>query len=167
MNLLKLISLVVAAALFVPAIAQTSATSKEQASDSDSMNMQILRDKVKADKRLAVAQNMELTDSEAKSFWPIYESYQADLAKINERMKQVIITYADAYRAGAVPNETALKLLQESLATQDAEAQLARSYVPKLEKALPEWKVARYIQIETKIRALVRYELAAAIPLVQ
>jgi len=166
MNLLKLISLVVAAALLVPAVARTSATSKAPASDSDSINMQILRDKVKADKRLAVAQNMELTDSEATSFWPIYDSYQADLGKINERMKQVVLGYAAAYRAGAVPNETAHKLLQESLATQDADVQLVRSYVPKLEKALPECKVARYIQIETKIRAVIRYELASQIPLV-
>jgi hypothetical protein len=37
--------------------------------------------------------------------------------------------------------------------------------VPKLEKAIPAAKVARYIQIENKIRALLRYELAAEIPL--
>ena len=32
---------------------------------------------------------------------------------------------------------------------------------------LPAMKAARYIQIENKIRAAIRYELAAAIPLVQ
>jgi hypothetical protein len=38
-------------------------------------NMQILRDKIKADKKLLVAANMELTESEAKGFWPVYEEY--------------------------------------------------------------------------------------------
>jgi hypothetical protein len=167
MNLLKSVWLVVAAALVVPAVAQTSAAGEAATADSVSMNMQILRDKVRADKKLEVAQNMQLTDSEATAFWPIYEAYQTDLGKINERMKKVILEYAAAYNGGPVTNETAKKLLEESLATQEADVQLVRSYVPKLEKALPEMKVARYIQIETKIRALVRYELASQIPLVQ
>jgi hypothetical protein len=34
-------------------------------------------------------------------------------------------------------------------------------------EVLPGAKVAHYIQVETKIRAIVRYELAAQIPLVQ
>ena len=44
---------------------------------------------------------------------------------------------------------------------------LKRSYVPKLEKVIPGMKVARYIQIENKIRAIGKYELASNIPLVQ
>ena len=39
--------------------------------------------------------------------------------------------------------------------------------MPKILAALPATKAARYIQIENKIRAAVRYELAAGIPLVQ
>ena len=39
--------------------------------------------------------------------------------------------------------------------------------MPKLEKVIPGMKVARYMQIENKIRAVIRYELAASIPLVE
>jgi hypothetical protein len=38
------------------------------AQDKPADNMQILRDKIKADKKLVVATNMELTESEAKGF---------------------------------------------------------------------------------------------------
>jgi hypothetical protein len=140
----------------VPAVAQTQPTSTD---------MQILADKVKADKKALVAQNMELTEAEAKSFWPIYDAYQQDLQKINNRLAQTIVAYADAYNKGAVDNATAKKLLGEALAIQKSELKLQQTYVPKLEKVLPEVKVARYIQIENKIRALVRYELASKIPL--
>jgi hypothetical protein len=75
--------------------------------------------------------------------------------------------YADAYNKRTVPDETAKKLLNDYLAVEEAELKLKRSYVPKLEKAIPGMKVARYLQIENKIRALVKYELAAQIPLVQ
>ncbi len=43
------------------------------AEDKPADNMEILRDKLKADKKLLVAANMGLTESEAKDFWPIYD----------------------------------------------------------------------------------------------
>ena len=167
MNRLKSAWLVIAVSLVVPAIAQTSVSDKAPTGDSTAMNMQILRDKVRADKKLVVAQNMQLTDSEANAFWPIYEAYQTDLGKINERIRKVILAYAAAYNSGPVTNEEAKKLMEEWLGAQDADVQLMRSYVPKLEKALPDMKVTRYIQIETKIRAIERYELSSQIPLVE
>lgn len=130
-------------------------------------DMQILADKVKADKKLVVAANMQLTDAEAKNFWPVYDAYQADLQKINQRLGMLIKNYADEYNKGAVSGETAKKLLNEMLAVEEAEVKLKRSYVPRLEKAIPATKVARYMQVENKIRAVIRYELAANIPLVQ
>ena len=136
------------------------------ASDS-AEKMEILREKLSADKKQVVADNMNLTDREAKAFWPIYEAYQQDQYKINLRMANVINDYALAYNKGAVLNDTAKRLLDESIAIELAEAKLKQSYVPKLGKALPAAKVARYIQIENKIRAIIRYELAGAIPLVE
>ncbi len=52
------------------------------------------------------------------------------------------------------------------MAIDEAETKLRSSLVPKVMAVLPGSKAARYIQIENKIRALVRYELAAGIPLV-
>ncbi len=64
------------------------------AQDKPADNMQILREKIKADKKLLVAANMELTESEAKNFWPIYEDYQKELQKINERLGNLLQSYA-------------------------------------------------------------------------
>jgi len=41
--------------------------------------MELLRQKMKADKKLVVGANMDLTESEAQRFWPVYENYQRDL----------------------------------------------------------------------------------------
>jgi Spy/CpxP family protein refolding chaperone len=130
-------------------------------------NMDILRQKVKADKKLVVASNLNLTDAEGKAFWPVYDAYQKDLQQINERLAAAILAYADAYNKGPVANDVAKKLLDESLAIDAAEAAMKTAVVPKVMAALPAMKGARYIQIENKIRAAVRYELAANIPLVQ
>jgi hypothetical protein len=130
-------------------------------------NMQILREKIKADKKLLVAANMELTESEAKAFWPVYEQYQKDLTAINRRIVKLIESYAADYRANTMTDEKAKKLTADYVAIEKAEARLQESYVPKLIKVLPPKKVARYLQIENKIRAAIKYELAGGIPLVQ
>jgi len=127
--------------------------------------MQALKDKVKADKKLVVSANMNLTDAEAKGFWPVYDSYQKDLGGINQRLAKLIKDYADAYNGNTLDDPKAKTLLHEAVEIENAEAALKKSYIPKLEKVLPAKKVAVYLQIETKIRALVRYELASEIPL--
>ena len=145
------------AALAAPAMAQSSATT----------SMEILRQKIKADKKLVVSEALGLTDAEGKAFWPVYDAYQTDLAQINQRLVATIKAYAEAYNKGSVTNEVAKKLLDEAVAVDDAEAKLKSALVPKVVAALPATKAARYIQIENKIRAALRYELADSIPLVQ
>ena len=41
---------------------------------------------------------MELTESEAKNFWPIYDQYQKELQKINQRIVGLLESYADDFR---------------------------------------------------------------------
>ena len=130
-------------------------------------NMEILRQKVKADKKLVVAQNMQLTDAEGTAFWPVYDAYQKDLQGINQRMAALVQAYATAYNKGPVADDVAKKLLDEMIAIDEAEAKLKAALAPKVLGVLPATKAARYIQIENKIRAVVRYELADGIPLVQ
>jgi hypothetical protein len=144
----------------VPAFAQTAGTTDT--------NMQILMDKVKADKKLLVATNMGLTDAEGKDFWPLYEAYQKDLQQVNERLGKTIETYAEAYNQGkgSISNDTAKKILDEAISVEDQEVKLKRTYADKVGKVLPAAKTARYIQIENKIRAVIKFQLAQQIPLV-
>ena len=139
----------------VPALAQ----------DKQADNMQIVLEKVRADKKLLVAENMQLTESEAKAFWPVYERYQDELFLLRTRTIKLIKDYADAYEK--MTNETAKKLLDEYITIETLGPKLRQAYLPKFRKVLPEVKVARYYQIENKIQAALMYELAANIPFVK
>jgi GTPase Era involved in 16S rRNA processing len=130
-------------------------------------SMQILRDKIKADKKLLVATHMELTESEAQGFWPIYEQYQKDLQQINQRIANLLESYAADFRRQSLTDEKAKMLIEEAVAIEQAEAHLKSTYAPQLSKVLPVRKVARYLQIENKIRAIVKYDIASGVPLVQ
>lgn len=128
--------------------------------------MDVLRQKIRADKKLVVAANMDLKEAEAKGFWPVYDAYQADLGKLNERLAKLIRRYADHYKTNTLTDEAAKSLLDEAIAIEQAEVTMKQVYVPKLSYVLPATKVARYLQIENKIRAVIKYELADGIPLV-
>jgi len=135
--------------------------------DKPANNMEIVHEKLKADKKLIVSKYMELTESEAKNFWPVYEEYQADLQKINQRLLSMLQSYAADYRNKSLTDEKAQKLLDEWIAIENDDAKRRGSFVPKVMKALPAKKAARYLQIENEYRILLKYDLAATVPLVQ
>ncbi len=137
------------------------------AMDNADTNLQILLDKIHADKKLLVAANMDLSDAEGKAFWPVYDSYQKDLQGINKRLVKVISSYAEAWNNDALTDEKAKSLLDEALAIEESEVQLRKKHADKLFGVLSAKPVVRYLQIENKIRAAIRYDLAEEIPLVQ
>jgi hypothetical protein len=158
MKFTRMVILCAAALTAVPAFAQ---------SKSADTNMQILLDKVKADKKLVVAANMDLTDAEGKAFWAIYNDYQNDLQGLNERLSKTILAYADAYNKNTLTDEQANSLANAVLAIDQDEVTMRKTYTARLNGVLPGKKVARYLQIENKIRAVIRYEMADNIPLVE
>lgn len=141
------------------------AQTKPAAGDKPANNLQIIHEKLKADKKLIVSKYMELTEAEAKSFWPVYEEYQTDLQKIYERMGSLLKSYAAEYKS--LTDEKAKTLLDDWLALERDDAKRRQSYVPKILKALPGKKAARYVQIENEYRLLLDYDLATTVPLVQ
>jgi len=175
---MKTISLVLLAlAMGVPALAQDSSNpnkaqvvtqSTESATGtSKADNMGLLRDKLKADKKLIVSKYMELTEGEAKKFWPVYEDYQQDLQKSNERIGKLLESYAADYKANSLTDDKAKKLLDEWIALDTDDSNRRSAFAPKILQALPPKKAARYLQIENEYRVLLRYQLAAAVPLVK
>jgi hypothetical protein len=136
-----------------------SVSAQEKPSD----NMQIVLEKIRADKKLLVAENMQLTEAEAKAFWPVYDQYQDELFLLRTRTVKLINDFADAYEK--MTNDTAKKLMDEYMTIETLGPKLRQTYLPKFRKVLPEGKVARYYQIENKINAALMYELAKNIPL--
>jgi uncharacterized membrane-anchored protein YhcB (DUF1043 family) len=127
--------------------------------------MEALREKVQADKKLLVAATLDLTDAEAKAFWPVYGAYQSEMITHYDRVARLLDSYAKAYTA--MSDEAAGKLLGDFVAIEVDHAALLKRYVARFEKVLPARKVARLYQLENKIRALLSYELAREIPLVK
>jgi hypothetical protein len=137
------------------------------AQDKPANNKEIVHEKLKGDKKLIVTKYMALTAAEAKKFWPVYEEYQKDLQKIDERLLNLLESYATDYRNQSLTDDKAQKLLDEWIAIENDDAKRRASYVPKVMNALPPKKAARYLQIENEYRILMKYDLASIVPLVE
>jgi len=158
-NIKTILAFAVAAAITIGFVSPV--VSQDKPAD----NMQILREKIKADKKLVVASDMRLTESEAKAFWPVYEKYQDELFLLRTRTVKLINDYAEAYEK--MTNDKAKALLDELMKIESLGVKLREAYLPKFRQFLPEVKVVRYYQIENKINAALMYELAANIPLMK
>ena len=129
-------------------------------------NLEILAEKLKADKKLVVAMNMDLNSFEAKKFWPLYEAYQVQLQEVNVEINRIIGEYANAFNKGSVPNPLAKKLIEAVLKNEVQEMKLKIANYKAVESVLPAVKVARYMQIESKIRAIEKFGIASEVPLI-
>jgi len=155
----RILTVVVVAAVIVVAGA---ASALAQASETD--QRQQLRAEIQADRQAVVAANLGLTDAEGAAFWPVYREYRGELSKVGDRMQKLIQDYAKIYDTATA--EQAKPMVDEMLAIQQAELKVKESYLPKFRKVIPEVKVARFLQIENKIDALISLQLAADIPLI-
>ena len=154
-------------ALLMGAAAPGWSQSKSSGGDRPANNLEIVHEKLKADKKLIVSNYMELTESEAKKFWPVYEDYQKDLQKIDQRLLNLLQSYAADHRDNSLTDEKAKKLLDDWIAIEQDEAKRRGAFAPKVLQAVPPKKAARYLQIENEYRILMRYDIAATVPLVQ
>ena len=161
MHMTTRIGLLVIALAVALAVVAVPAVAQGQQADT----MQMVRDKIRADKKLLIAENLPLTAAEAKAFWPVYDSYQQELSALNDRMIKLIKEYANNYQT--MSDQTAKRLMDEYLAIDAARLKIRQAYIPRFRKVLREKQVARYYQLENKVQAAVSYELAAEIPLVK
>ena len=141
--------------------AGVAATAQDKPAD----NMEVLREKMRADKKAVVASVLELTEGEAKVFWPVYNAYQSDMITHYDRLLKLIDTFAKNY--DTMSDEMSMKILTDYLALERDYVALQNAYLPRFKKVLPPRKVARLYQVENKARALVNYDLARGIPLVK
>jgi hypothetical protein len=114
-------------------------------------------------KKLVVMENMDFTDEEAKAFWLVYEKHQEELFQVSQRGATLILAYASVYQT--LTDDQATKIIDEYYNIQDERLAIMKKMMVDVGKVLPGKKAFRYMQVESKLSAIARYELAKEIPL--
>jgi hypothetical protein len=153
------------AACVTMALSATPATAVEPGEAlPDKEQLSVLVQAIRANRRALVSVNLGLSQAESEKFWPLYDEYVNQLAPIGDRMAALIEEYIGSYRT--LSNEKALQLIKDYGAADAERLQVRRSYIDRFAEILPGRTVARFYQIENKMDAVVRYDLAATIPVI-
>ena len=159
-----LLAATVAAALFA-ASAQVAPAAAQDKPAPATMTSEQWMQRIQSDRAGIVMRSMELTPEQAKAFTPLYAKFQKELAPSRQQIGRAILDYVNA--DGKLSDANAQRLANQVLAADRDQARLHEKHFKDLLKVLPARKAARYVQIENKIDAVMRYETAKAIPLVQ
>ena len=127
--------------------------------------IQLLRTDLNTQKEQIVKETMQLDDKQARSFWPIYKDYEADLDKLGEEKLEIIQEYAASFMN--MTNEKADELAQRAMALDDQKMVLRRKYYDLMKKSLPAILVVRFFQVETQIQLLVDLKIASNLPIIE
>jgi hypothetical protein len=159
MRILSLVAALAVAALPMASQAQQPTGGGVKADE------QIILKQVQTDKRAVYAQNLQLTDSESRAFWPIYDAYEAKTKKLDDEFLALVNDYANKY--GTMNDADAKAMLATKMRIEKERMALKQQYTGKVAKALPPIKALRYAQLETRIDNMVRREVYGLIPLAQ
>ena len=133
------------AVLSVSAFAQNPAQQRRGAGDNG------WRERVRSEKVAFLTQEIDLTESEAQVFWPIYNEIQK---AERDSFEAVRVAY-EAMAKGVAENKSGKemeKLVNAYIDAKDKNDGIDTKYLNKLMKALPAEKVARYYLAEEKFR---------------
>jgi hypothetical protein len=117
-----------------------------------------------AARKTLIRNNLPLTESEAQAFWPLYEAYEKQIAKLGERRSLFMGSLGENFED--MTDEKAMKLIHETLEQQQDRIKLTTRYFDQLAQVLPGNKLIRYYQIEYQIRAIIDAKISQSIPLI-
>jgi hypothetical protein len=115
------------------------------------------------DRKVFLAEHLQLTETENTAFWPLYNQFRAEQEKVGDGLVKLVLEYADAYPN--VPEERARQLLKDYTALEAKLASTRAHYLKKFAKLLPAAKTLRFAQLENRLDLALRLQLASAIPL--
>ena len=140
----------------------TGAVSGQASSDED---IKLFRKDLRSLKKQIIAANMDLTDTEAQQFWPIYDRYTAELVKIYDTKYALLNEYAQNYTG--ITGEQAESYIKGRAAVEESTLQLRRKYLPIFRKVLSGRLTALFFQLDWRLGLIMDLQLASQTPLVE
>ena len=161
---MKVFAARVACFLFI-AMTGTAQAATSTAAAAPTQSMDALRQQIKASPRAVMESSLDLTASEAQKFWPLYDRYHRNLDRIVARQNNAILDYI--HSEPTMTSANAKRIANEMLKADADELRLREKLLRDALGVLPARKAVRYIQLETRIRTLSRYDVADQLSLVK
>jgi hypothetical protein len=119
--------------------------------------------------KLAVMENLMLSDEESEKFWPIFRQFQENLYNLDTKRFELISFYLQKNKDKSLTDEQAKNMIDAYFTLLENRRRLLKdfAFVLELEKVLPVKKIFRYLQIQQNIDAVEQYEISKKVPLLE
>ena len=133
-------------------------------SQGDQTEEEMILSYFKLEKKELVGQAMGLSDIQADIFWPVYNEFERETAKLNRMRIAYLKDYADKY--DTITPEEADVIMRKAFNYQKKHLALELKYYKILKKKLGALVATRFIQVEEYINTGVKMQLLNSIPFV-
>ena len=127
--------------------------------------LQLLKKDIGSQKKQIIAANMNLTDAEAEKFWPIYDLYTTELAKINDSKVALIKEYLMTYNS--ITDQQAESYVHRWAAIDEATNQLRTKYFPIFHRVLSGKSTALFFQMDHRLALMIDLQLTSRMPILE
>jgi hypothetical protein len=124
--------------------------------------VELLKSKYKHEKKEIVSAFMNLSNDDAKKFWPIYDEYEHERGKLATMRIDILTEFAKNYKT--LTDEHADKLITGVFEYQKEMTSLRQSYYKKVKKALNARRAASFVQVEEFLESAIRLLIQANVP---
>jgi uncharacterized coiled-coil DUF342 family protein len=125
--------------------------------------VEILQEAFGLDKKVAVANFMELGD-DAESFWNLYDEYEAERKNLGKSRIKVIEEYAQEYPN--ISDEKILELFERSTDIKKSFDKLQNTYFNRMRKEIGVSKAAQFWQLESYFNSMIQANIYSRIPFI-
>ena len=136
-----------------------TAVETDQAPTDDDITL--FRKDVRSLRKQIIAANLDLTDTEAQQFWPIFDRYTAEMRKLFDRKFEVLKEYAENY--DTITDEQADTYIQGRAAVEESILQLRLKYIPIFRKVLSGKTAALFVQLDWRLGLVIDLQLASQV----
>ena len=120
---------------------------------------------IKAEREAMIQAELQLTESEAAEFWPLYEVYRQAYDEIMQRYGAMLAEYLRLYDNAELSNDYADEMIETYFGVKQEMLQAQLDFLPELRAILPALMVARFFQLENRFNAEIDAQLALIVPL--
>ena len=112
-----------------------------------------------------VKEHLDLTEDQAKIFWPFYDEYRAESDEILNEELRVIEDYLMNYYI--LDDAKAMELMRKSNELRRNKLDLREKYLENMAKVLPAKVVGKFFQIDRRLELMISQQRTEKIPLVR
>lgn len=119
---------------------------------------------IETERRTVFVQNMNLTEADAKRFWPIFDEFEAELLSLRETGIKNLKSYGEQYEK--MTDDQASILMKSMLKNEAMRTKIRKKYYNKFSKEMGGKVATRVMQLDAIVSMVLKLSIYDELPLV-